>query len=99
MTIAIIRSGTVVTGDGRISLPDTDVVLVCLPAAQIVDGSGLRRENVEFTADAAVKQGAVVLGEIGRGILWAAAVRAIWTSRQPWRSAPGCSSRLGRRPR
>ncbi len=39
----------------------------CLHAAQIADGSGLRRENVEFTADAAVEQGAVALGEIGAG--------------------------------
>lgn len=28
MTITVIRSGTVITGDGRASLPDTDVVLV-----------------------------------------------------------------------
>jgi hypothetical protein len=28
VTITVIRSGTVITGDGRTSLPDTDVVLV-----------------------------------------------------------------------
>jgi len=28
VTITVIRSGTVITGDGRTCLPDTDVVLV-----------------------------------------------------------------------
>jgi hypothetical protein len=28
MTITVVRSGTIITGDGRISLPNTDVVLV-----------------------------------------------------------------------
>ena len=28
MTITVLRSGTLITGDGQISLPDTDVVLI-----------------------------------------------------------------------
>lgn len=39
----------------------------CLEAAQIADGSGLRDENVAFTAEAALGDGAVALGEIGAG--------------------------------
>jgi imidazolonepropionase-like amidohydrolase len=39
----------------------------CLDAAQIADGSGLQPENVKFTADIAVREGAVALGEIGAG--------------------------------
>jgi imidazolonepropionase-like amidohydrolase len=39
----------------------------CLRAAQIADGSGLRDENVAFTAEVALGDGAVALGEIGAG--------------------------------
>jgi imidazolonepropionase-like amidohydrolase len=39
----------------------------CLRAAQIADGSGLTDENVQFTAELAVRHGAVALGEIGAG--------------------------------
>lgn len=39
----------------------------CLGAAQIADGSGLQPDNVTFTADIAVREGAVALGEIGAG--------------------------------
>ncbi|MGH8349551.1 MAG: hypothetical protein ACRES5_23770 [Pseudomonas sp.] len=28
MTITVVRSGTLITGDGQTSLPDTDVILV-----------------------------------------------------------------------
>jgi imidazolonepropionase-like amidohydrolase len=39
----------------------------CLQAAQVADGSGLTEENIEFTAESAVRHGAVALGEIGAG--------------------------------
>ncbi|GAB1514617.1 amidohydrolase family protein [Actinophytocola sp. KF-1] len=39
----------------------------CLAAATIADGSGLTDENREFTAQRAVRAGAVALGEIGAG--------------------------------
>ncbi|MEV5413153.1 amidohydrolase family protein [Thermopolyspora sp. NPDC052614] len=39
----------------------------CLRAAQIADGSGLHRENIQATAETAVREGAVALGEIGAG--------------------------------
>jgi imidazolonepropionase-like amidohydrolase len=39
----------------------------CLEAATIADGGGLTDENREFTAQQAVRDGAVALGEIGAG--------------------------------
>jgi imidazolonepropionase-like amidohydrolase len=39
----------------------------CLEAATIADGGGLTDENREFTAQRAVRAGAVALGEIGAG--------------------------------
>ncbi|MCP9952583.1 amidohydrolase family protein [Actinomadura madurae] len=39
----------------------------CLRAAQIADGGGLREDNVRATAEKAVRDGAVALGEIGAG--------------------------------
>ncbi|MDQ3790003.1 MAG: amidohydrolase, partial [Actinomycetota bacterium] len=39
----------------------------CLAAATIADGGGLADENREFTAQRAVRAGAVALGEIGAG--------------------------------